>query len=176
MQTYQRRPPNNVGRWIHRVMLGLVAASVGVVAVALWSQYESQGEVPPPRVIECKVEWFAYVPRHPCNIPNNWTHRELLDHLKMHGVEYVMFLLEPDTGFGPTALFVVSTSKSAVNQQQAEIGFRLGEPDVVLVHLRHSADESMRVIRGTESHQFLAGRFLFMGKEEQLTRIRNALP
>jgi hypothetical protein len=116
------------------------------------------------------------MPRHPCNIPANWTHRELLEHLKKNGIEYVMFPLEPDTGFGHTALFVVPTSKAAVNQQQAEIGFRLGEPDVVLVQLRHSADESAWMIRGMESRQFLAGRFLFRAQGEQSPRILNTLP
>jgi len=157
-------------------MLVLLAASIGVVAVP-WFRNQDTPET--PTRTECNPPWFYSRPSHISGIPENWTHRELLDHLKTRGVEYVMFLREPELRSGSDALFVVPTSPFAVDRQAAEKGFFVEhDPNVVYVQLRNSEDEGWHPVRNPDQEFWhsSAGRFVFVGSRDQLMRIRQALP
>src|SRR5687767_9827998 len=104
MGAYQRQPPSDAGRWIHRVMLGLLAVMVSTLVVQSWpSRNESANDDVVIRFgpggphttevggkVVCSLPWWYNLSsRHPAKIPDDWTHRELLDYLKGEGVEYV---------------------------------------------------------------------------------------
>jgi hypothetical protein len=107
-------------------------------------------------------------------IPENWTHRELLEHLNKKGLKLRMVPTNLGGAFGVPAHFV-NESSGIKDADAADTAFDKNSPDVVYCLLMKTAQEA-KDQAGASTKGFASGRFAFSGSGAQFEKIRGALP
>lgn len=109
-------------------------------------------------------------------IPDDWTHKELAEHLAKRGLKYNLCPTRTGSFFGPAAYLVPEGSFVAKDEESARAAYSAGSPDVVYVQLRTSQQDARDQTGLKGDRAFSSGRFLFQGEPKHLERIRGALP
>jgi hypothetical protein len=109
-------------------------------------------------------------------IPDDWTHRELIAHLRDQGLKYAVHTTNLGSYHGPAAYFAAEGSPAARDERAASNGFSDRSPDVLYCQLRRSAQETRDQVGLLDDRGFASGRFIFEGDPKHLERVRAALP
>ncbi len=106
----------------------------------------------------------------PIEIPESWTHKELLDHLTKKGMK--IRSVPTNRGFmsGP-ALFIVAQDSPVTTEDDADKAYEEKKSGVVACILRKTAQEA-RDDAGTRPNRWASGRFVFAGDMAVIAEIQ----
>lgn len=128
-----------------------------------------------PEKEEPKPEPKKVEPKKSSGIPEDWTHKELVDHLWKQGAKYKLFATHVGSIAGPAA-YLVSTDIYLSEAKMAQDEHRAKSAYVVYCRICKTPQEARDQAGAYGDDAFASGRLLFHAPPAALEKIRQHLP
>lgn len=110
------------------------------------------------------------------SIPEDWSHKELTEHLAAKGLKARFVVITSGTAFAPPSGFYVFNDRVR-DLQDAEAVYKAGGTGVVFCALKKTPQEARDQVGTYEGRGFSNGRFVFGSPDSAaLKAIRDCLP